>query len=180
MVFTPSGGWEPRPRSLRLRLLACGHSVEFLLGKHPVDSIDPYWHSVYTDAGIQIRPAPPSEEFVEPWHFAKPHSISLGLAANPPDIVIAHDLGAPAYSALRLRQAGIAFENTLFVVFCHGTRRYIASLAPDVPFADLQTVLAIGTLEQVSVELAMSSSVRAPTSSSGCEARAGSSRSELS
>jgi len=152
--FHPVGGMGTATTFLALALARSGHSVELLLGKHPVDSIDPYWDTVYTDAGIQIRPAPPSEEFVEPWHFAKPHSIALGLAADPPDVVIAHDLGAPAYSALRLRQAGIAFENTLFVVFCHGTRRYIANLSPDVPLADLQTVLAIGTLEQASVELA--------------------------
>ena len=152
--FHPVGGMGTATTFLALALARSGHSVELLLGKHPVGSIDPYWDSVYTDAGIQIRPAPPSEEFVEPWHFAKPHSIALGLAAEPPDVVIAHDLGAPAYSALRLRQAGIAFEDTLFVVFCHGTRRYIANLSPDVPFADLQTVLAISTLEQISVELA--------------------------
>jgi glycosyltransferase involved in cell wall biosynthesis len=152
--FHPVGGMGTATTFLALALARSGHSVELLLGKHPVGSIDPYWHSVYTDAGIQIRPAPPSDEFVEPWHFAKPHSIALGLAAEPPDVVIAHDLGAPAYSALRLRQAGIAFEDTLFVVFCHGTRRYLASLSPDVPLGDLQTVLAIGTLEQASVELA--------------------------
>ena len=152
--FHPVGGMGTATTFLALALARSGHSVELLLGKHPVGSIDPYWHSVYTDAGIQIRPAPPSEEFVEPWHFAKPHSVLLGLQADPPDVVIAHDLGAPAYSALRLRQAGVAFENTLFVIFCHGTRRYIASLSPDVPLADLQTVLAIATLEQASVELA--------------------------
>ena len=118
------------------------------------DSIDPYWLSLYDGRRNPDSPRSPSKEFVEPWHFAQPHSVLLGLQADPPDIVIAHDLGAPAYSALRLRQAGIAFENTLFVVFCHGTRRYIANLSPDVPFADLQTVLAISTLEQTSVELA--------------------------
>jgi glycosyltransferase involved in cell wall biosynthesis len=152
--FHPVGGIGTATTFLALALARMGHSVEFLLGKHAVDSIDPYWLDLYTGAGIKIRPTPPGNESVEPWHFAKPHSVALGLRADPPDIVIAHDLGAPAYSALRLRQAGIAFENTLFVVFCHGSRRYIASLAPDVPLADLQTVLAIGTLEQASVELA--------------------------
>jgi glycosyltransferase involved in cell wall biosynthesis len=152
--FHPVGGIGTATTFLALALARMGHSVEFLLGKHDVDSIDPYWLNLYTGAGIKIRPTPPSNESAEPWHFAKPHSVALGLQADPPDIVIAHDLGAPAYSALRLRQAGIAFQNTRFVVFCHGTRRYIASLAPDAPLADLQTVLAIGTLEQASVELA--------------------------
>jgi glycosyltransferase involved in cell wall biosynthesis len=152
--FHPVGGMGTATAFLALALARMGHSVEFLLGKHSVDSIDTYWESVYTAAGVSIRPAPQSEEPVEPWHFEKPHSIALGLQTDPPDVVIAHDLGAPAYSALRLRQAGIAFENTLFVVFCHGTRRYVASLSPNVALGDLQTVLAIGALEQASVELA--------------------------
>jgi glycosyltransferase involved in cell wall biosynthesis len=152
--FHPVGGMGTATAFLTLALARVGHSVEILLGKHSISSIDPYWERVYTDAGIRIRPAPQSDEPVEPWHFAHAHNVALGLQAELPDVVIAHDFGAPAYAALRLRQAGTAFDNTLFVVFCHGTRRYVANLSPNIAFGDLQTVLGVGVLEQAAVELA--------------------------
>ena len=91
---------------------------------------------------------------MEPWHFAHAHAVSLGLQESPPDVVVAHDFGAPAYTALRLRQAGIAFGNTLFVVYCHGPRRWIADINSNVAIGDLPTVLGVSVLEQAAVELA--------------------------
>jgi len=78
----------------------------------------------------------------------------LGLRDDPPDVVIAHDFGAPAYSALRLRQAGLGFEDTLFVVFCHGPRRYVLDLSPNLAAGDLRAVLGVSLLEQAAAELA--------------------------
>lgn len=150
----PVGGMGTAITFLALALARLGHSVEILLGKHAPGSIDPYWESVYTGAGIRIRPTPQSDEPVEPWQFANAHNIMLGLRDDPPDVVIAHDFGAPAYSALRLRQAGLAFESTLFVVFCHGTRRWLVDVAPSIAVGDLNTVLGVSRLEQASLELA--------------------------
>jgi glycosyltransferase involved in cell wall biosynthesis len=140
---------------LALALARMGHSVEILLGvMHRPESIDPYWHDIYRRAGIQIRGAPASDEPVEPWPFLRARSIELGLRENPPDVVVAHDLAAPAYTALRMRQAGLAFEDTVFVVFCHGSRRYALDLSPNLAPKDLRHVLALGIHEQASVELA--------------------------
>jgi glycosyltransferase involved in cell wall biosynthesis len=152
--FHPSGGMGTATAFLALALARLGHSVEILLGKHAPGSIDPEWANVYRDAGVEIRPVPELDQPVEPWHFAHAHRVMLGLRVDPPEVVIAHDFGAPAYSALRLRQAGVAFDETLFVVFCHGTRRYVADLSPSVPIGDLDTVLGVGLLEQAAVELA--------------------------
>jgi O-antigen biosynthesis protein len=150
----PVGGMGTAITFLALALARLGYSVEILLGKHAPGSIEPYWERVYGAAGVRIRPAPQSDEPVEPWHFAHAHSVMLGLRDDPPDVVIAHDFGAPAYSALRLRQAGLAFENTLFVVFCHGTRRWLVDVAPSIAVGDLHTVLGVSRLEQASLELA--------------------------
>ena len=152
--FHPSGGMGTATAFLALALARLGHSVEILLGKHAPDSVDREWASIYRGGRVRIRPVPETEQPVEPWHFAHTHRVMLGLQADPPDVVIAHDFGAPAYSALRLRQAGVAFADTLFVVFCHGTRRYVADLSPGVAIGDLQTVLGVGLLEQAAVELA--------------------------
>ncbi len=139
---------------LSLALARLGHSVEILLGKHDPRSIDPDWENVYASAGIRIRGVPPSAERVEPWEFSHAHSVMLGLRDDPPDVVVAHDFGAPAYSALRLRQAGLGFETTLFVIFCHGPRRYVVDLSPTVALSDLRAVLGVSVLEQAAVELA--------------------------
>jgi glycosyltransferase involved in cell wall biosynthesis len=150
----PAGGMGTAMSFLALALARIGHSVEILLGFDAPNSIEPHWQTAYDDAGIELRRAPPSPETVEPWHFESPHSTALGLREGGADVVIAHDFGAPIHNALRLRQAGVAFENTLFVVFCHGTRRYIVDLSPTVGLKDLRQVLAVGILEQASVELA--------------------------
>jgi glycosyltransferase involved in cell wall biosynthesis len=152
--FHPVGGMGTATTFLALALARLGHSVEILLGKHAPQSIDPTWLSLYEDAGIGIRPVPRAAKVVEPWHFAHAHAVSLGLQESPPDVVVAHDFGAPAYTALRLRQAGIAFGNTLFVVYCHGPRRWIADINSNVAIGDLPTVLGVSVLEQAAVELA--------------------------
>ena len=150
----PSGGMGTATTFLALALARMGHSVELLLGIDSPTSLDPYWQSVYDRAGIRLRRAPKSGERVEPWHFAHTHGIQLGLRAEPPDVVVAHDFGAPAYSALRLRQVGVAFEHTLFVVFCHGPRRYIMDLAQSPRIADLHNLLAVTVQEEAAIELA--------------------------
>jgi O-antigen biosynthesis protein len=152
--FNPVGGMGTATTFLALALARLGHSVEILLGKHAPDSIDPTWQSIYGDAGIAVRPVPRAPKPVEPWHFAHAHAVALGLQESPPDVVVAHDFGAPAYAALRLRQAGIAFDDTLFVVYCHGPRRWIADINSAVALGDLPTVLGVSILEQTAVELA--------------------------
>jgi glycosyltransferase involved in cell wall biosynthesis len=152
--FRPVGGMGTAITFLSLALARLGHSVEILLGKHDPRSIDPEWESVYTSAGIRLRGVPASAEPVEPWEFAHAHSVMLGLRDDPPDVVVAHDFGAPAYSALRLRQAGLGLESTLFVIFCHGPRRYVVDLSPTLALGDLRAVLGVSVLEQAAIELA--------------------------
>jgi glycosyltransferase involved in cell wall biosynthesis len=152
--FRPVGGMGTAITFLSLALARLGHSVEILLGKHDPRSIDPDWENIYASAGIRVRGVPPSAEPVEPWEFAHAHGVMLGLRDDPPDVVVAHDFGAPAYSALRLRHAGLGFESTLFVVFCHGPRRYVVDLSPTLALGDLRAVLGVSVLEQAAVELA--------------------------
>src|SRR5437763_6259907 len=98
---------------LALALARTGNSVEILLGINRPEAMDPHWANVYARAGVRIRAAPPPDERIEPWHFMHARSIELGLRAEPPDVVVAPDFGAPVYTALQLRQAELAFEETL-------------------------------------------------------------------
>ena len=139
--FVPSGGMGTATTFLALALARIGHEVEILVGINDPGTMDPHWADVYARAGVRIRAAPPPDDRVEPWQFMHARSIELGLREDPPDVVVAPDFGAPAYTALRLREAGIAFADTLFVVFCHGPRRYVLDLSPKLAVNDLRAVL---------------------------------------
>jgi glycosyltransferase involved in cell wall biosynthesis len=150
----PAGGIGTATTHLALALARAGHAVEILLGWQRPDSLDPHWQQVYARAGIGVRAATPSGERTDSWHFGMMRNVELALLDQPPEIVIAHEFNAPAYSALRLRQAGLAFENCVFVTFCHGNRRYVADASRRPYAGDLQTLLSVGMLERATVELA--------------------------
>jgi O-antigen biosynthesis protein len=153
--FLPVGGMGTATTFLALALARMGHSVEILLGvMHRPESIDPEWRDLYESHGIRIRPVPPNEEAVAPAHFERTYGVARALQAEPPDVVVVHDLGAPAYAALRLRELRGTLADTLFVVFCHGTRRWVLEMSRRLDVADLEHVLALAALERMSLELA--------------------------
>src|SRR5438552_14940380 len=89
---------------------------------------------------------------IEPAVLARARAVELALRDDPPDVVIAQDLAAPVYTALRSRQLGFDFQDTLFVVYCHGTRRWVSDMAQKARV--LPGAHAITLLEQACVELA--------------------------
>jgi O-antigen biosynthesis protein len=152
--FVPVGGMGTATSFLALALARMGHAVELLLGIHTPASLDPYWEAAYRDAGVKIRRVPTNVEPVTPWPFVHGHAVQLGLQAQRSDVVIGHDFGSPLYSALRLRQAGVGFEGSLFVVFCHGTRAYLMDESRTVGVKDLRHLLEVTIHEQAAIELA--------------------------
>jgi glycosyltransferase involved in cell wall biosynthesis len=136
-----------------LALARMGHSVEVLFaGRAPEATVDPEWQRLYDDAGVRVCAVPQGEKNIQPGHFARARAVEAALRADPPDVVIVQDLGAPAYTALRLRRLGLAFEHTSFVVFCHGTRQWITDVGRKVRV--LPGAQAVTVLERASVELA--------------------------
>ena len=101
---------------------------------------------------MSIRPLPRSGEPAQPPYFAQMRDVELALRADPPEVAVVQDLGAPAYTALRLKQLGLALERTLFVVYCHGTRLWITDVARKVRV--LPGAHAVNVLEQASLALA--------------------------
>ena len=130
-----------------------GHDVTILFAGPPRHgAVATEWESLYEDAGIVVREIPPGDENVEPRQFARARNVEAALRADPPDVVVVQDLGAPAYTALRLRRLGLAFERTSFVAFCHGTRRWVSDVSRKVRV--LPGAHTVAVLEQASVELA--------------------------
>jgi glycosyltransferase involved in cell wall biosynthesis len=151
--YVRTGGLGTATSFLAVALARMGHQVELLYtGKETIKPIGAEWSRLYNEAGVAIRPLPPSGARVEPSYFARAHRTEIALRADPPDIVITQDLAAPAYTAMRLRQLGLDFERTRFIVYCHGTRQWITDVARKARV--LPGALAIGMLERASVELA--------------------------
>jgi glycosyltransferase involved in cell wall biosynthesis len=147
------GGLGTATSFLAVALGRLGHEVEILyIGDAPESPPTGEWARLYYEANVEVRPLAPSEERTEPSCFARARDVERSLRANPADVVITQDLAAPAYTALRLRQLGLGFDRTLFVVYCHGTRRWITDVARKVRV--LAGALAVSVLEQASVELA--------------------------
>src|SRR4051794_38670618 len=148
--YVRTGGIGTATTHLALGLARLGHDVEVLYAgdAHPFGD----WHGVYADAGVSIRHIERSGERIEPGYLARARDVELALGANPPDVVVTQDLAAPAYTALRKRQLGLGFAGTLFVVYCHGTRRWVSDTAHKVRV--LPGAHAVTLLEQASVELA--------------------------
>jgi len=148
-----AGGLGTVTTFLALALARLGHDVEVLyVAPPPSRGIEPEWARLYEGAGVSVRVLPRSGETAEPPYFARMRDVERALRADAPDVVITQDLAAPTYTALRLRHLGLAFENTLFVVFCHGTRRWVTDTSRKVRV--LPGALAITVLEQASIELA--------------------------
>jgi O-antigen biosynthesis protein len=138
---------------LALAFARLGHEVDVLfLGPPPAAPIDREWAGLYDRFGVTVTPARHGSERVEPSAFTRMRDVDRALRERSPDVVVTQDLGAPAYAAIRLRKLGLAFENTSFVVVCHGTRQWIADSNRKVRV--LPGALAISVLERACVELA--------------------------
>ena len=136
-----------------LALARRGHDVTVLFAGPPRNGpVTAVWQSLYEDSGVLVRELAPGDGNVEPRHFARARDVEAALRVDPPDVVVVQDLGAPAYTALRLRRLGLAFERTSFVVFCHGTRQWVTDVSRKIRV--LPGAHAVTVLERASVELA--------------------------
>jgi glycosyltransferase involved in cell wall biosynthesis len=123
--FGRAGGVGSATAFLAISLGRMGHDVDVLYTReHPADPVDADWGRRYEEAGVRIRRLPPLDVRVEPSEFGRMRAVELALRADPPQVVIAHEYGSPAYIPLRLRDLGLAFDDTLFVIYCHGTGRW--------------------------------------------------------
>jgi glycosyltransferase involved in cell wall biosynthesis len=136
-----------------LALARLGYEVGVLfVGEPPSRPVKAEWQRLYDEAGVRVQVVSSGDERVAPPYFARSRAVEAALRADPPDVVVVQDLAAPAYTSIRLRRLGLAFERTSFVVFCHGTRQWITDVSRKVRV--LPGGQSVGTLERLSVELA--------------------------
>jgi glycosyltransferase involved in cell wall biosynthesis len=151
--FDQPGGVGAATAYLAIALARMRHDVDILYTQEQVrQPLDGEWARRYEEVGATIRRLPALDRPVQPQYFARLRAVELALRADPPDVVIAHEYGAPAYFALRLRQLGLAFRDTLFVVYCHGTGRWVKDVTGN-PRMSAEAISHV-RLEQMGVELA--------------------------
>src|SRR5919198_983948 len=151
--YVRTGGIGTATTFLAVALGRMGHDVEVLYAaEEPKEPPAEEWARLYEAAGVTIGVCRGGDEKGEPACFARMRDVERALLADPPDVVIVQDLAAPAYAALRKRRLGLAFERTLFVVYCHGTRQWITDMAGKVRV--LPGALTVSLLERASIELA--------------------------
>jgi glycosyltransferase involved in cell wall biosynthesis len=151
--FDDAGGVGAATAFLTMALARLGHDVEVLyIKEQPRDPLDREWARRYEEVGATIRRTAPLEVGIEPAYFARMRAVELELRARPPDVVIAHEYGAPAYIPLRLRHLGLAFQDTLFVAYCHGTGPWVKEVTGNTRLS--REMVAVARLEQAGVELA--------------------------
>jgi glycosyltransferase involved in cell wall biosynthesis len=151
--YVRTGGIGTATTFLAVALGRMGHEVELILaGDPPAAPMADEWSLMYGEAGVSVSVLQRHARQVEPPYFARMLDVEAALLSNPPDVVIVQDLAAPAYTALRMRQLGLGLERTLFVVYCHGGRRWITDMARKARV--LPGAHAITLLEAASVGLA--------------------------
>jgi glycosyltransferase involved in cell wall biosynthesis len=112
-----------------------GHEVELVVAPgRDVTGLSAEWRRTYADANVRIRPLAENGP-VRPAFLAPAAHVYDALSSEPPDVIVADDWRALPYAALRARQAGRAFGDTAFVLYCHGPARVFAAAARKVPDA---------------------------------------------
>jgi len=139
--------------SLALALARMGHDVGVLYIKEKLPKpMDDAWADRYGEAGVTFRHLGGPSVPVEPRRFARLRAVDLALRDEPPDVVIAHEYGGPAFLAQQQRRLGLAFGDTLFVTYCHGTGPWVKDVNRNARIRP--EMIAHARLEQAAVELA--------------------------
>jgi glycosyltransferase involved in cell wall biosynthesis len=147
------GGVGAATTFLAIALARMGHDVDVLYTKERLPQpMDGEWAGRYEQEGVTIRRTPAVDVTVEPANFGRLRAVEQALRADPPDVVIAHEYGAPAYNAQRLRHLGLGFADTVFVVYCHGTAPWLKQMTGKLRLPP--DMIAHARLEQAGVELA--------------------------
>jgi O-antigen biosynthesis protein len=128
-----TGGAGTADSLLAIALARHGHEVQLLVGSgRAVGPVGEEWRPVYESAGVELRMLE-AVTGVTPSYLAPTFEVYGALRERPPDVVVADDWRALAFSALQARRLGLALRDTAFITHCHGPSRVLAEFARKVP-----------------------------------------------
>src|SRR5262249_15927619 len=123
---TKNAGAATANTFLSLKLADLGYVVEVRFAAPlGAEGVRQPWRREYYRRGIEVKAIEPHAELVSPETFAMPCAVEKAIRQAPPDVVICDDRYGSCYITVRLRSLGLDFEQTLFVVYCHGTTAWI-------------------------------------------------------
>jgi glycosyltransferase involved in cell wall biosynthesis len=150
---TRNAGGATATTFLALALADAGHRVEVhFAAPLRLEGIAQPWRDEYERRDIAVRPVLPFPVPVAPQTFAVACAVEEVLRSDPPDVVIGDDRYGSCYICLRTRSLGLGFDNTLFVIYCHGTTAWIADAHRKVRRAAAS--FEVEALERATLELA--------------------------
>jgi glycosyltransferase involved in cell wall biosynthesis len=128
-----TGGAGTADSLLAVALARRGHPVELIVASgREIGELNPEWSRIYAAAGVKItildRRAGVTPSFLGP-----PLEVFDALVSSAPDVAIVNDWRGLGWAALRAREAGVALQDTAFVVHCHGPGRLLVEFARKVP-----------------------------------------------
>jgi glycosyltransferase involved in cell wall biosynthesis len=128
-----TGGAGTADSLLAVALARHGHAVELLIASgREIGVLSEKWTKVYADADVGVRVLDQIAG-VRPAYLRPTFEVYRALRDDPPDVAIVDDWRGLGFAALRARQAGIALQETAFVVNCHGPGRVLTTFAQKVP-----------------------------------------------
>jgi len=128
-----TGGAGTADSLLAVALARRGHPVELIVASgREIGGLNPEWSQIYEAAGVKITVLD-SRPGVTPSFLAPPLEVFDALVSSAPDVAIVNDWRGLGWAALRARDAGLALQNTAFVVHCHGPGRVLVEFARKVP-----------------------------------------------
>src|SRR5438128_2109631 len=128
-----TGGTATADSLLAIALGRSGHDVELLVAPgREVGRLSSHWERNYAAAGVRVRPVEENAK-VAPTFLGPTTAVAEALRVDPPDIVIGDDWRGVSSVPLRLRELGLAFADTAFVVHCHAPGTMLAEVSRKVP-----------------------------------------------
>jgi O-antigen biosynthesis protein len=128
-----TGGAGTADSLLAVALARRGHPVELIVASgREIGELNPEWSRIYETAGVKITVLDRRTD-VTPSFLAPPLEVFDALVSSAPDVAIVNDWRGLGWAALRARDAGLALQDTAFVVHCHGPGRVLVEFARKVP-----------------------------------------------
>jgi glycosyltransferase involved in cell wall biosynthesis len=146
-----TGGSGTANTHLSFALAAAGHVVELLVTSSRPVRLDERWSLRYAERGIGVHVLDPPRNVV-PGALGLTVTVQEALERDPPDVVVIDAWSGSGYMALRLRDLGLAFQETTFIVVCNGPTAWAYETDRKLPRS--YPAFEIEAIERASAELA--------------------------
>jgi O-antigen biosynthesis protein len=147
-----TGGSGTANTFLSFALARAGHDVEILVTPASgLVELDENWAHRYAERGIRVRLLDPPRGVV-PGALGLAVIVQEALESHPPDVAVVDAWSGSGYTALRLRDLGLALRQTTFILVCNGPTAWAYETERKLPRSF--PAFELEEIERASAELA--------------------------